>query len=282
MRKLSLWICCGGHLGEVSLKALARNPRWNITAVWTNKDSQGIIDWAQESRIPLYVGKPKKLAARQMPKADVLLSLNYLFLLPKAVLAAAPLAINIHDALLPRYRGRTPNTWVIINDEIETGITVHEMIEEVDAGDILYQEKLAISNTDTGGSLIKRMSPRYPIILNKVLSDIAQGRLKRQKQDWNKHSYCGKRVPSDGLIDFGWSARKVYNWVRAQTRPYPGAFFFHKGLKYQLWWVEECYVPKLFSTKKIGVPFSVGKQMFIRCGVGGVKVTDYETMPTKS
>ncbi len=277
MRRLSLWVCCGGHLGEASLKALAKNPRWNITAVWTDKKSQGIIHWAQELRIPLHIGRPKrKLSGGQRPKADVLLSLNYLFIFSKSILASVPMAVNIHDALLPKYRGRTPNTWAIINDEAETGITVHEMIEEVDAGDILYQEKLIIGNTDTGGSLIERMSRRYPVILNKVLTDIAQDNIVRQPQDGHKYSYCGKREPADGLIDWRWSARKVYNWVRAQTKPYPGAFFFYKGKKYILWWVEECYASKVYSTRKTGIPFLAGKEMFIRCGIGAVKVMDYE------
>jgi len=277
MRKQLLWICGGGHLGELSLKALARNPRWQITSVWTDRRSHGIIQWAKGSRIPLHIGKPKKILSKgQTLKADVLLSLNYLFLLPQSVLASVPIAINIHGALLPKYRGRTPNTWAIINDEVETGITVHEMTKEVDAGDILYQEKIPISNTDTGWSLIERLSRRYPIILNKVLMDIAKGKVVRQPQNGQKQSYCGKREPSDGLVDWRWSARKVYNWVRAQTKPYPGAFFFHQRKKYMLWRVEECYDPKFFLKKKAGSPFFIGKDMFIRCGRGAVKIIDFE------
>jgi len=277
MSKLSLWVCCGGHLGEISLKELAKNSSWDIKAVWTDKKSQGIINWAEELKIPLHIGKPKNsLINRDKLKIDILLSLNYLFLLPKSVLNFVPMAINIHDSLLPKYRGRTPNTWAIINDESETGITVHEMIEEVDAGDILYQERLTIGNLDTGGSLIRRMSLRYPVILNKVLTDIAKGNIVRQAQNEDKRSYCGKREPSDGLIDWRWSARKVYNWVRAQTKPYPGAFFFYQGKKYTLWWVEEN--TEIISNKKIGIPFLVGKDMFIRCGVGVVKVIDFEVV----
>ncbi|MBF0485501.1 MAG: hypothetical protein HQL16_03195 [Candidatus Omnitrophica bacterium] len=270
--------CCSGWLGLIGFKTLAKIKGIRIVAVLVDSRSGEIIKLAGQLGIPAFKGNPRINAASwKLPAFDVLMSVNYLFVLPPVIFKKArKLALNIHDSLLPKYMGRTPVTWVIINDEVETGITVHEIVEACDCGPVVYQEKMLIENTDTGGTLIKKMSRRYPVVLRKVFLMFVQGDLKRTAQDLNKRTYCCQRTPQEGLIDWRWSSRKVFNWVRAQTRPYPGAFFLNNGRKYFLWRVTEIFDEKIYKNKTVGIPFLRGDLTYVRCGQCAVRLDDFE------
>ncbi|MEI6437717.1 MAG: formyltransferase family protein [Candidatus Omnitrophota bacterium] len=277
MRKLSVIFCCSGGLGETALRAALRLPQVRIKRVLTDQGSTGILGLAAKQALPVTIGNPRRKAAAFDGTCDVLASVNYLFVLPEAILKkAGVLAFNIHGSLLPKYMGRAPATWVIINDEIETGITVHEMAPDVDAGDILYQEKIAIGNDDTGGFLLKKMARRYPVILRRIFAQIGQGRIKRLPQDLSRKSYFGKREPSDGLIDWRWSSRKVYNWVRAQTKPYPGAFGPIEGETRRIWKVRD--VPGFTEAVEPGRLVTRRGRRLVVCGQGAVELVEISAL----
>ena len=265
MNKMNVVICVSGWLGEIALKAAMKISYINIILIMTDRASLQIQQLAQLRGLSVFFGNPRDKKPNIKGPCDVIAAINYLFIIPPDVLKKAKrIAFNIHDSLLPKYMGRTPVTWVIINDEVETGITVHEMASEVDAGDIIVQRKVPITNLDTGGDLLKKMGRRYPAVLRQVFRMIRLNKIQRTPQDLQKRSYCGKREPSDGLIDWRWSSRKVYNWVRAQTRPYPGAFGFIGKRKYRIWKVEEC------------ARISRGERDIVPCGQGAVRLIDYE------
>ncbi len=274
MKKLTVIFCCSGGLGAVALRAVLNIDFVTIKLLLTDQNSEEIIKIAGERGIPVFARNPRCNILKGNLACDVIASVNYLFVLPAALLSKArKLAFNIHGSLLPRYMGRTPVTWVIINDEVETGITAHEMVAEVDAGPILVQQKVAVTNEDTGGSLLKKLARRYPVILRKVFEQIGSDSLIRVPQELSKRTYFGKREPSDGMIDWRWSARRIYNWVRAQTMPYPGAFGFIKGKKYRIWKVEE-----LSARASSGTPGTVildRKRLVVTCGCGSVRLVDY-------
>lgn len=278
MANISLNVFCSGRLGEAVLKKLLANSAFNIKGVLTDHSSIEIIKRVKEHGIPIHVGNPRRNNfSNKLVPADILISANYFFVLPDSIIELAnKMAINIHGSLLPKYMGRTPNTWVIINDEVETGITVHEIIKEVDAGDIIYQEEIPILNKDTAGTLTEKMMERYPEIAEKVIFDIVKGNINKRKQDLLKKTYCCKREPSDGLINWDWSSRKIYNWVRAQTRPYPGAFFIYEKSKYILWWVEDCYDEMDNLGLQKGIPFEKVGNVYIKCGIGCIKAVDFQ------
>ena len=278
MNYISLIVFCSGRLGEAVLRKLLENRKFKVKCVLTDRSSVEIIELVNKLGILLHIGNPRRNnVENKLKQADILISSNYFFILPNSIIGLArKMAINIHGSLLPKYMGRTPNTWVIINDEVETGVTVHEIIEEVDAGDIIYQENIPILNSDTAGRLTEKMMERYPLIAEKVILNIIEGKIKKRKQDFLKRTYCCKRDPSDGLINWDWSSRKVYNWVRAQTKPYPGAFFIYNNSKYTLWWVEDSYDKMDNESLKQGVPFEKNGNLYIKCGTGSVNVTDYE------
>ena len=139
--------------------------------------------------------------------------------------------INFHGSLLPKYRGRTPHVWAIINNETETGISAHFIEEGCDEGDIVYQERIMIENDYTGADLLNIFQIEYPKIIFNILENISHGKIFRIPQDDSIATYFPKRVPEDGLLDWNWQKERLNNWVRALSYPYPGAYSYYQNEK---------------------------------------------------
>src|SRR5690606_30041161 len=117
-------------------------------------------------------------------KCEILISINYLFLIESDIINSSKgLAFNIHGSLLPKYRGRTPHVWAIINGEVFTGITAHIIDKRCDSGDILEQIKIPIALDDTGGSILKKYEVEYLPLIEKVILNFAQNKLNPKKQN---------------------------------------------------------------------------------------------------
>ena len=145
-------------------------------------------------------------------------------------------ALNLHGSLLPRYRGRAPVNWVLVNGETETGLTLHHMTAEPDAGDIVAQERVKIVETDTALSLYSKMTTASGALIERIWLELENGTAVRTPQDPTQATYFGRRTPEDGLINWHLAARQVYNLVRAVTHPYPGAFTPFRGKPLYVWW----------------------------------------------
>lgn len=143
--------------------------------------------------------------------------------------------IGFHASLLPQYRGRAPINWALINGESRTGNTMMLLEEGVDDGDILAQREIPIGFEDTCATLYEKVAETEFDMLDEVLPSIRAGRMPRRKQDPSRVSVMPKRRPEDGLIDWGRPARRLYDWVRALTHPYPGAFTHLGGHKVFVW-----------------------------------------------
>lgn len=227
-------ICVSGGLGYVVLQDLYSDIE--IACVLTDSKSDGIVEFCQEHAIPYYAGNPRNRKAddwitKNEVMFDNLLSINYLFILEADMLKRAKLAINFHGSLLPKYRGRTPHVWAIINGEKECGITAHLMNTECDDGDIVKQVHVVIADDDTGADILKKYNDIYPSLVHDIVAMIERGSIDAHKQDITKATYFGKRTPDDGHIDWNWQKERIRNWVRAQAEPYPGAFSYVNGEK---------------------------------------------------
>ena len=229
--RIALLAC--GDLGSLVLKKLMNS--MNIVFVMTNKNSLAIIKICEDYEIPFFIGNPRNGKASQFFEkmiVDVLISVNYTFLIENDLIKLPKkLAFNIHGSLLPKYRGRTPHVWAIINNESETGITTHLIDEGCDTGDIISQTIIPIDSQDTGGHLLEKFKNLYVQVIQKILLDIDRGRLEIKPQDESKATYFGRRTPDDGLINWSWQKERIRNWVRAQSYPYPGAFSFYENKK---------------------------------------------------
>src|SRR3989338_11236486 len=111
-------------------------------------------------------------------------------------------ALNLHGSLLPKYRGRAPVNWVLLNGEKETGLTLHHMVKQADAGDIVAQKKVAISREDTALTLFKKLVPFTGEIIKENLALLEKGRAPRMPQNHAEATVYRCRTPEDGRIDW--------------------------------------------------------------------------------
>lgn len=135
--------------------------------------------------------------------------------------------LNIHPALLPKYRGRYSTAWAIFNGEKETGVTVHWMDEGVDSGPIIMQKKFSITNTDTAKTVYDKFTKTGTELFGIFLKKWLQGR-KTDAMTQNEHdaTYYKKGLPNNGQIDWSWDGKKLYNFIRAMTfEPFPPPSF---------------------------------------------------------
>jgi methionyl-tRNA formyltransferase len=169
-------------------------------------------------------------------RPDVLLSCYFRQILGRELLAIPTKgAYNMHGSLLPRFRGRAPVNWVLVQGERVTGVTLHHMDEKPDRGDIVGQITIPIDDEDTALTLHRKCARAAGELLRELWPRIEAGTAPRIPQDPARASYYGRRRPEDGRIEWGRTARECWNLVRAVTHPYPGAFTHASGRKLYVW-----------------------------------------------
>ncbi len=156
---------------------------------------------------------------------DLILSCYYRRMIPSRILALAGRgAFNMHGSLLPRYRGRAPVNWAVLNGETEVGVTLHHMVKRADAGDIVDAEAVAVGPEETAYEAMTNVVDAARKVLARQIEALLAGTAPRIVQDESKATYFGGRKPEDGRIDWTWPATRIVNLVRAVAEPYPGAF----------------------------------------------------------
>tara|TARA_Y100001936_G_C16086297_1_gene682020 strand:+ start:1435 stop:2436 length:1002 start_codon:yes stop_codon:yes gene_type:complete len=199
---------------------------------------------------------------------DLFIVIGWYHIIPKSWLDLAP-AYGLHASLLPDYSGGAPLVWAIINGEKKTGITFFQLVSGTDSGPIVGQQSIEIKNADTIATLYKRVEEIGGKLFQENLPRIADGTVQLHFQDESKRRTFPPRNPEDGKIDWSLPAEKIYDFVRAQTKPYPGAFSSHGKDKVTIW---SCRIDS--ETTKQSLPSSeikeVSKQIFVGCGKGSV------------
>jgi UDP-4-amino-4-deoxy-L-arabinose formyltransferase/UDP-glucuronic acid dehydrogenase (UDP-4-keto-hexauronic acid decarboxylating) len=273
-------IVAGYHnMGCEGLEALIRNG-YDVVAVFTYADAADEAIWfgsvaeaAARHNIPVYtpdnINHPLWVEKIRELKPDVLFSFYYRDILSADILNI-PVSgcYNLHGSLLPKYRGRVPSNWAIINGETETGVTLHHMTPGIDAGDIVAQQSVSIDADDTAQTLLNKQVTAAGSMLDECLPAIKAGSAGRTPQNNDEATYFGGRTADDGAIDWSQSAAAVHNLVRAVTRPYPGAFTFAGQRSLTIWEVE---VIDNASDAKPGTILSV-EPLEVACGEGAVRV----------
>ena len=178
---------------------------------------------------PERIKRPEAVADLRALAPEVIVVMAYGQILPRAVLEIPTLAsLNLHASLLPKYRGAAPIQAAIVEGETETGITVMYMDEGLDTGDILLQERLAISPNETGGSLHDRLGEIAPNALRQALAQLAAGTAARIPQNPVEATYAPKLERENGQIDWTETAPVIERKIRAFD-PWPGSFTFLRG-----------------------------------------------------
>ncbi len=168
---------------------------------------------------------------------DLLVVLGWSEILPERLLQIPTIGtIGTHAALLHHNRGSAPINWALIHGEEETGNTMMWLDPQVDAGKIIDQMAFEITPYDTCKTLYDKVAETNAAMLVKLLDSLEQGE-KPESEIENKtdEPILPRRRPKDGLIDWAQSGRGVYNFIRALTDPYPGAFTYLNGHKWLIW-----------------------------------------------
>ena len=166
---------------------------------------------------------------------DFVFAFYYRHMLDKEWLALPRLgALNMHGSLLPKYRGRAPVHWAIINGETQTGASLHFMVEKPDAGALVDQEAVPILENDTALDVSMKVAAAAAMVLRRSLPLLISGKAASRPLDLSKGSYYGRRRPEDGRIDWHRGARTIHDLVRAVAPPFPGAFTEVNGCRLEV------------------------------------------------
>ncbi|MCK4394326.1 hypothetical protein KAX17_15605 [Candidatus Bipolaricaulota bacterium] len=169
---------------------------------------------------PAFVEKVRRLTP------DLIIVNSYSMLIRPEILAIPRFgSVNIHGALLPQYRGSNPIQWALLNNETETGVTMHYMTAKFDAGDIIAQRRVPIYFEDSWLDVQARIGTATESMLVEEIPRLLAQTNARQPQDESKADYYKRRYPRDGLINWQRSVLYIYNLVRALVKPHPGAFY---------------------------------------------------------
>jgi len=192
-------------------------------------------------------------------------------ILPPQVFATPKLgSVNIHASLLPKYRGAAPINWALINGERETGLSSFFLKKEVDTGDVILQESTAIEDDDTYDSLSGRLAEMSGPFLLKTIELIASGKAKAIPQNDAEATPAPKLTPFDAMIDFGFPAAKVRNFVRGvSSRPGAGTYFRGKRVKVLQAAVSELSIP---NSARPGEIIAANRKLVVRCADAGLEL----------
>ena len=189
-------------------------------------------------RTPLTLDSDEEYDFMKNLKPDIVVVIAYGKIIPKRFLNLAKYGfINVHASLLPKWRGAAPIQRSIMSLDSETGISVMRVVEELDAGPVMYQAKIVINeNTDTQ-TLTQVLSQLGAKALLDSINKIENGKAKFKEQNHNQATYAKKISKAEGKIEWNESAKKVLAKING-LNPNPGAWFEYKNERYKVWKAE--------------------------------------------
>lgn len=231
-----------------------------------------------QSGLPCYTWKDARLKLEEIflaHKIQGAVAISWRHLLPLTLnkFLKYPLII-FHDSLLPKYRGFAPTPTAVMAGETEIGVTAFFAVKEVDAGDIILQTKMQISQDMYIGKIIDEQAKIYALMLERIVENMKLGSLISAPQNENFATYSIWRNEEDCLIDWKKSAADIYNFVRALGEPYPNAFtYFNEQKIYIL--KTAILEDKNFVLRDCGKIWSIkNNQPEIICGSGMIKILE--------
>jgi UDP-4-amino-4-deoxy-L-arabinose formyltransferase/UDP-glucuronic acid dehydrogenase (UDP-4-keto-hexauronic acid decarboxylating) len=185
-------------------------------------------------------------------------------ILPEEFIARQRIVLNVHNSLLPRYRGRHAFTWALIHGERSVGYTLHEVVKKPDAGDIYAQLEILLEPDDDINTVFKKGSENMVKWLPTQLKSISAGQLNPIKQDETLATSFPRRGLSDMEINLDWDHLRISNFIRAHAPPYTrGAYIRSFG---RLFFVEKILSYDLKEDSKPNLDISRSKDcIFVQC-----------------
>ena len=263
-----------------SLAALLDAPDMEVAAVFTQPDKpkgrgmklapSPVKELALERGIAVYqpagVRGEDALELMRSLEPDVLAVVAYGKLLPDALLAVPRLgAVNVHGSLLPRYRGAAPIQWAVLNGDREAGVTTMYLAHDMDAGDVIYQERTPVGEFETAGELFDRLAGMGAQLLVRTLRDIAAGTAPRTPQEHEKATYVKQLDKSVCPIDWTRTPREIVKHI-CGLLPWPVATMELRGTALKVYAAEYTDTVTALAPGKVVSAGRAGLE--IACGGG--------------
>jgi methionyl-tRNA formyltransferase len=221
---------------------------YEVRAVFTlsreaasGKSGAASYDWVSTRfGIPLY--EIESVNRKEVVEILDGLNLDFLFVIgwteligDEALAAASGGVIGAHASLLPHNRGRAPVNWAVIKGETITGNTLMWLVRRADRGDIIDQREIPILPYDTCETIYQHVAQTNRGMILRLLQQLSRGERPATPQPDTGERNLPRRSPADGLIDWTRPASELYDFIRAQTRPYPGAFGHFRDQVWRIW-----------------------------------------------
>lgn len=253
-------------------KEAGRGQKESKTPVHLVAEKHGI-----EVRTPRTLRNEEEQRAFQNLGADVAVVAAYGLLLPLPVLEAYRYGcLNIHASLLPRWRGAAPIQRCIEAGDKVGGVTIMQVAEGLDTGDMLLKGETEITSQTTGGDLHDKMAQIGATLIIEALQKIDA--LQPQKQDDTLTCYAAKLDKSESKLDFMLPAEVLERKIRA-FNPYPATFFEYKGERFKVLMAE---VVSEDVSNEAGKIVQGRKALVVRCGSGALKITQIQRQGKKA
>lgn len=211
---------------------------------------------------------------------DAIIVAAYGKIIPKSILELPKYGcINVHASLLPKYRGAAPIQWSILNGDEKTGVTIMQMNEGLDTGDIISQSEIIIDKKETSDSLFDKLAEEGARLLIKTLKDIEEGKASRTPQPAESTTeYARMITKEDGRIDWSLPAEKIELLVRGMNS-WPGAFSFMDGKNVKIW---DCDVISGDPGEAAGTIVCADKNaLTVQTGSGQIKINELQLQGKK-
>ncbi len=234
-----------------------------------------VHQWSEENGI--LVRTPKTLRSPEAQKeyadlrADIAVVAAYGLILPQPIIEAFPKGcINIHGSLLPRWRGAAPIQRAIEAGDDKSGITIMNIVQALDAGDMLLKGEVKITKETTGEILHDQLAELGAELIVQALDQIDELQSKAEKQNESLVTYAAKIDKKESLIDFNLSAEELERKIRA-FNPYPAMYFTYQG--------ERIKVLKAEISNQSGPAGSIlegEKELIIACGQQSLSIKELQ------
>ena len=200
---------------------------------------------------------------------DIVVVIAYGKIIPKKFLNLSKYGfVNVHASLLPKWRGAAPIQRSIMNLDNQTGISIMKIVEELDAGPVMHQDKIQINENVDALTLSKVLSKLGAKSIMNAIDEIVKGKARFQEQNHSKATYAKKILKTEGRINWNQSAKKVLAKING-LNPNPGAWFEYKNERFKVWKAE--IVDKNSDSGK-----TVDDQLTIACNEQSIKILEIQ------